>query len=65
MYMTEKEYIHAQALETIRAGKRVLSDLVPANLKDVMTDDEVKKVFKILGVWDERLSQKIITKETN
>ena len=63
MYMTEQEYIHAQALETIRAGKRVLRDLVPANLKDVMTDDEVKKVFKILGVWEERLSQKIITKE--
>ena len=60
--MTEKEYIHAQALETIRAAKRVLSDLVPENLKDVITDDEIKKVFSTLYEWEHRISQKIIIK---
>lgn len=55
--MTEKEYIKVKALGTITAAINTLRDLVPANLKEVITKEEYSKVMPTLYDWQERLEQ--------
>lgn len=62
--MTEQEYIEAKALGSITAAINVLRDLVPANLKEVIRDDEGRQVFHTLSLWQERLFE-IINTESN
>ena len=59
--MTEKEFIKVKALGTITAAINTLRDLVPANLKDVITEEEYSKVMPTLCDWQERLFEQIET----
>ena len=60
--MTEEEYIKTKSLGTITAAINTLRDLIPENLKEVITKDEYSKVMPTLCNWQERLYQQIKTK---
>lgn len=60
--MTEEEYIKTKSLGTITAAINTLRDLIPGNLKEVITKDEYSKVMPTLYDWQERLYQQIKTK---
>lgn len=53
--MTESDYIKATALGKVTSAINVLSDMVPENLKDVITDEEYSKVLPTLSKWRDRL----------
>ena len=59
--MTEKEFIKVKALGTITAAINTLRDLVPANLKEVIAEEECSKVMPTLYDWQERLFEQIET----
>ena len=56
--MTEEEYIETKALGTITSAINTLSDLVPANLKGIISDEEYSKVMPTLCEWQDRLFKK-------
>jgi hypothetical protein len=60
--MTEKEYIKVKALGTITAAINTLRDLDPANLKEVITEEEYSKVMPTLYDWQKRLFKQIEVK---
>lgn len=56
--MKEQDYIDAKALGTITAALSTLKDLTPANLKDIMTEDEHKIVMSTIDKWQLNLFNK-------
>ena len=59
--MTEQEYIYVRDLSNVMVMRNCLKDLNPGH--SVMTVDEHKEVMKVLKRWEERLFEKVVTKD--
>lgn len=57
--MKENEYIHSQALGTVRAAIKVISSLCEKNLTEIIKPGEMQAVGGTLHYWEQRLNQKI------